>query len=140
MRRTALSRVVVLSFTALSFAIGACATAPTDDDLSGLTQEQNPANPEGEPASSKLPPASNPGKDDDTTTDAGADTGAAKDAGTKDATPPAPDAGPPPTGGDDCDPNDPLNIIKFIAVSNPTPCPCSASECCFAMASVCLPK
>ncbi|MBX3219538.1 MAG: hypothetical protein KF795_03395 [Labilithrix sp.] len=139
MRLTVLSRVLVLSLTSLSLAIGACATAPTDDDLSGLTQEQNPASPEDEPASAKLPPASNPSKDDDTTTDAGKDSGT-KDAGTKDATPPAPDAGPPPTGGDDCDPNDPLLIIKVAMASNPTPCPCSASECCFAALSVCLPK
>ncbi|MCW5834320.1 MAG: hypothetical protein KIS78_18115 [Labilithrix sp.] len=140
MRRTALSRVFLLSFTAVTFALGACATAPTDDDLSGLTQEQNPASPEDEPASAKLPAASNPSQNDDTTTDAGKDADAPKDAGTKDATPPAPDAGPPPTGGDDCDPNDPLNIIKLMLVSNPTPCPCSASECCLAAASLCLPK
>ena len=137
MRRTVLSTIFFTSLTALSVAIGACATAPVDDDLSGLTQEQNPTDAtDEESASSKLPPSSNPSKDE-TPKDAG--TTQPKDAGTtpKDSGTTPKDSGPPPTSTD-CDPNDPIYAIKLLTASNPTPCPCSASECCYL--AVCLPK
>jgi hypothetical protein len=131
MRRTVLSSITLMSLTALAIAIGACATAPVDDDLSGLTQDQSPATPEEENSGAKLPPSSQP-KDDTPVTDAGTDAKAPA----KDASPPAQDASTPPTDsgsttGGDCDMNNPLYMIKFAATSNPTPCPCSASECCF---------
>ena len=130
MRRTVLSSIFFTSLTALSVAIGACATAPVDDDLSGLTQEQNPtdATDEGS-ASSKLPPSSNPSKDEPK--DAG--TTQPKDSGTtqpKDSGTTPVDSGPPPTSAD-CDPNDPTYAFKLLTASNPSPCPCSASECCY---------
>lgn len=138
MRRTVLSSIFFTSLTALSVAVGACATAPVDDDLSGLTQEQNPTDATDEESpSSKLPPSSNPSKDD-TAKDAG--TTQPKDSGTtqpKDSGTTPVDSGTS-TGGGDCDPNDPIYALKLLTASNPTPCPCSASECCFL--AVCLPK
>lgn len=121
-----------MSLTALS--IVACATAPVDDDFSGLTQEQNPAQPEEQPPSAKLPPATQ--NTDEPAADAGSETKPpAKDAGAppKDASPPQTDSGsnPPPTTGGDCDPNDPTYFLKFAMESNPTLCPCSASQCCY---------
>jgi len=138
MRRTVLSSIVFTSLTALSVAIGACATAPVDDDLSGLTQEQNPTDATDEASpSSKLPPSSNPSKDEPK--DAG--TTQPKDSGTtqpKDAGTTPVDSGPPPTS-DACDANDPTYALKLLFASNPTPCPCSSStECCYL--AVCLPK
>ncbi|MDF2694145.1 MAG: hypothetical protein K0S65_2528 [Labilithrix sp.] len=138
MRRTVFSSITVMSLTALAIAIGACATAPVDDDLSGLTQEQSPAEPTDDDTSAKLPPSSAP--DNDPVTDAGTDAKAPpKDASApKDASTPPADSGNPTSGGD-CDPSDPTYLIKFIAAPNPTPCPCSASECCY-QSLVCLPK
>jgi len=139
MRRNVLSRITVLSFTALTFAIAACATAPVDDPLEGLTQEQNPAAPEEEQTSAKLPP---PTQSTDEPADAGPTVAPpTKDAGTppKDASTPTPDASTPPTTSDECDPNDPLVFIKLMMESNPQPCPCAASHCCY-MGVACLPK
>jgi hypothetical protein len=131
MRRTVLSSITVMSLTALS--IVACATAPVDDDFSGLTQEQNPTQPEEPPPSAKLPPSS---QSTDPAADAGTDAKAPpKDAGAppKDASTPPPDSStpPPPPPGGDCDPNDPTYFLKFAMESNPTLCPCSASQCCY---------
>ena len=135
MRRTVLSSIFFTSLTALSVAIGACATAPVDDDLSGLTQEQNPATPaEEESASSKLPPSSNPSQDE-TPKDAG--TTPPKDSGTtppKDASTPPVDSGTPATV-DECD----LSYILKIGDATGL-CPCSASECCLTAFGICLPK
>ena len=131
MRRTVLNSLVVLSLTALTAVAIGCATAPVDEDLSGLTQDQTPAEPE-ESASAKLPPATNPSKELTTPTDAGADAKtAAKDSGstpTDSGSTPVDSGGA--TGGD-CDPNDPTYYIKFVTASNPGMCPCSASECCY---------
>lgn len=141
MRRTVLSSITVLSLTALSIVIGACATAPVDDGFEGLTQEQNPAQPPEEQTSAKLPaPTQNTGDPED----AGTETKTPpKDAGAppKDAsTPPADASTPPPaTTGGDCDPNDMTYYFKLLLESNPTPCPCSASQCCY-MGMACVTK
>ena len=120
-----------MSLTALS--IVACATAPVDDGFSGLTQEQNPTQPE-EQSSAKLPPATQ-NTDDDEPVDAGTEPKTpAKDASApKDASTPPADSGsnPPPTTGGDCDPNDPIYFLKFAMEATPTLCPCSASQCCY---------
>ena len=120
-----------MSLTALS--IVACATAPVDDDFGGLTQEQNPTQTEEQPPSAKLPPAT---QSSDEPADAGTETtNPPKDAGAppKDASAPPTDSSspPPPTTGGDCDANDPTYFLKFAMESNPTLCPCSASQCCY---------
>jgi hypothetical protein len=138
MRRSVLTVLTTLSLTALI----ACATAPVDSDLSSLVQEQQPSAAE-ENNSAKLQPPSNPAKDQPADAkDAGTGTPIKQDSGTPPPPPPPPppaDAGPPPTGGGDCDANDPMYYIKFIAAGSPTPCPCSASECCY-IGLACLPK
>ena len=139
MRRTVLSTIAVMSLTTLS--IVACATAPVDEGFGGLVQEQNPAQPEEQPPSAKLPPST---QSTDEPADAGTDTTTtSKDAGAppKDASTPPTDSGapPPPTTGGDCDPNDPTYFIKFAMESNPTLCPCSASQCCY-MGIACVTK
>ena len=140
MRRTVFSSITVMSLTALG--IVACATAPMDDDFGDLTQEQNPAQPDDQPPSAKLPPPSQSSGATDAGTDA-TNNPPPNDASAppKDASTPPPDSGspPPPSTGGDCDPNDPLYIIKFIAEANPSMCPCSASHCCY-MGMACLPK
>ncbi len=132
MRRNVLSSITVSSLIALS--IVACATAPVDDGFSSMTQEQNPTQPaEEESPSAKLPPSS---QSSDTPTDAGSDAKPPKDSGAPPAdastsTPPDSGSPPPPTTGGDCDVNDPTYFIKFALESNPTLCPCSASQCCY---------
>jgi hypothetical protein len=131
MRRSVLNSIIVMSLTALTAAIGACATAPVDEDFSGLTQDQTPAQPE-ENASAKLPPATNPMKDQPAPNDAGTD---AKTVA-KDASPPPADSSTPPADsgggtGTDCDPNDMSYYFKFITEASPAACPCSASQCCY---------
>jgi hypothetical protein len=129
MRRTVFKSITVISIVAVGAAIGACATAERDGDLDGLMQDQSPTQPD----ETKLPP-SNP------TPDASSDAGTT----TKDSsTPPPKEAGPPVDSGsssNNCDPNDPSVILKLTQLSNPTLCPCSASECCFSAFSVCVPK
>ncbi len=121
------SRSALLSLAA-SAAFGlvvACATAPVDDpslgsDLTSVKAATDPAE------EVKLPPAS--------ASPAAADAGATtKDAGTtQDSGPPAPqDSGaPPPTSTPDCDPNDPIVILKLFTSSPSGACPCSAGQCC----------
>ena len=123
MRRTVLTSITVMSFTALSIVIGACATAPVDDGFGELTQEQKPTEPQEETPSAKLPPPTQ--STNDTPADAGTD------AAPKDASTPPKDASPPPTTNEDCDLTNPLYYIKFITSSDPSPCPCGASQCCY---------
>lgn len=121
----------MMSLTALIVAIGACATSEpgSDDALTKDTSTTAPAESEGK----KVPPPSNP-PSQSSSTDAGA-----KDSGTKDSSTSTPaDSGTTTGNALDCDPNDPLILIKLFAASNPTPCPCSASECCFQ--GICLPN
>jgi hypothetical protein len=141
MRRTVLNSIVVLSLTALTAVVGACATAPAvDEDFSGLTQDQTPVEAQ-ENNSAKLPAATNPSKDQPAADAGAADAKAPpKDASTppKDASPPPVDSGGGTTGGD-CDPNDPIYAFKAVIETSATPCPCSASQCCY-LASLCLSK
>ena len=135
MRRTAvLQSIVAFTLTALGVAIGACASSePVDGNLNGIGQDNSGTQPVGSSNTSKLPPSNPPA---DTTVDAGT---TVKDAATaKDSSTSTPvDSGTPPTSTPDCDPNDPLLLIKIIAASGAS-CPCSASECCFSQ--MCLPN
>ncbi len=131
MRRTVLSSITVMSLTALSIVIGACATAPADDSYGDLVQEQKPTAPEEQPPSAKLPPKT---QSTDEPADAGTDAPPKQAAAPKDAGAPPQDASPPPpppTTGGDCDANDPMYYFKFLMNPNPGSCPCSASECCY---------
>jgi hypothetical protein len=126
--------VFAISFTAVSIIVGACATSePVDGDLNGIGQETTPTLP-NEDKGTSLPPSNPPSTPKD-------DAPVKKDAGAKDSsTQPPVDSGPTTNPGD-CDPNDPLNLIKLIAVTSqgtPKACPCSAAECCFQ--SICLPS
>ena len=135
MRRTAALRIVSsLLLTAAVVAVGACATSePVDGDLTDFGQGGSTTIPTEDAGSSTLPPSnpSSPGPVDE----------GPKDAGPKDTGAPPPADSGSSTGANDCDPNDPLTLIKFLAVvETATPCPCTSAECCYVTANVCLPK
>lgn len=151
MCRTFLHTILVTSFATLSVTVGACATGASDEDLIGPTQQQNPTNATGatnatDEQTSKLP-ASSPPPSDEKPNDPNAPP--AKDPETPPAKDPEtpPTSPTPPTNTEECDPNNETYakaFIKALSSPNATPCPCSASECCYsafiAGGGLCVPK